>query len=165
VESVSVDGGILAQETNRRLLEKWEVVTKAAPDPADIPDMLFGMRAASYVKSNAIVVVKDSAAVGIGGGETNRIWAAELALRRGARVVAAAAERGGASAIAADGIPARILASDAFFPFPDVAEAAAGAGIRAIIQVGGSTNDHLSIEACDKLGLAMVFTGARQFKH
>jgi phosphoribosylaminoimidazolecarboxamide formyltransferase/IMP cyclohydrolase len=165
LESVSVDGGVLVQETNRKLLEKWELVTRAAPDPADIPDMLFGMRAVSYVKSNAIVVVKDSAAVGIGSGETNRIRAAELALNRSARVIAAAADRGAASAIAPDGAPARILASDAFFPFPDVAEAAAAAGIRAIIQVGGSVNDRLSIETCDTLGLAMVFTGARQFKH
>ena len=165
LESVSVDGGVLVQETNRRLLEKWEVVTRVAPDPADIPDMLFGMRAVSYVKSNAIVVAKDAATVGIGGGETNRIWAAELALARGARVVAAAADRGADSAIAPDGVPARVLASDAFFPFPDVAEAAAAAGIRAIIQTGGSVNDRLSIEACDTLGLAMVFTGARQFKH
>ncbi|MDR3122566.1 MAG: bifunctional phosphoribosylaminoimidazolecarboxamide formyltransferase/IMP cyclohydrolase [Treponema sp.] len=165
LESVSVDGGVLAQETNRRLLEKWEVVTRAAPDPADIPDMLFGMRAVGYVKSNAIVVVKNAAAVGIGGGETNRIWAAELALNRSARVIAAAVDKEAASAIAADGAPARTLASDAFFPFPDVAEAAADAGIKAIIQVGGSANDRLSIEACDKLGLAMVFTGVRQFKH
>jgi phosphoribosylaminoimidazolecarboxamide formyltransferase/IMP cyclohydrolase len=165
LESVSVDGGLLVQETNRKLLEKWEVVTKAAPDPADIPDLLFGMRAVSYVKSNAIVVVKDRSAVGIGGGETNRIWAAELALNRIARVVATAADQGMAGAISPDGIPARTLASDAFFPFPDVVEAAATAGIKAIIQVGGSANDRLSIEACDKLRLAMVFTGARQFKH
>ncbi|MDR1247940.1 MAG: bifunctional phosphoribosylaminoimidazolecarboxamide formyltransferase/IMP cyclohydrolase [Treponema sp.] len=168
LESVSVDGGVLVQETNRKLLEKWEVVTRLVPDPADIPDMLFGMRAVSYVKSNAIVVVKDAAAVGIGGGETNRIWAAELALSRSARACSAravAADKGGAGAIAPDGVPARTLASDAFFPFPDVAEAAAQAGIKAIIQVGGSVNDKLSIEACDRLGLAMVFTGVRQFKH
>ncbi|WP_342610060.1 bifunctional phosphoribosylaminoimidazolecarboxamide formyltransferase/IMP cyclohydrolase [Treponema primitia] len=164
-ECVSVDGGLLVQEANRKLLEKWDVVTKAAPDPADIPDMLFGMRAVSYVKSNAIVAVKDRAAVGIGGGETNRIWAAELALSRGARTVADAAETGKGSAISPDGAPPRVLASDAFFPFPDVAEAAADAGIRTIIQVGGSNNDNLSIEACDKLGLAMVFTGTRHFKH
>jgi phosphoribosylaminoimidazolecarboxamide formyltransferase/IMP cyclohydrolase len=151
-ECVSVDGGLLVQEANRKLLEKWDVVTTAAPDPVDIPDMLFGMRAVSYVKSNAIMLVKDRAAVGIGGGETNRIWAAELALNRSTRVIAG-------------GAPARVLASDAFFPFPDVAEAAAGAGIRAIIQPGGSNNDSLSIEACDRLGLAMVFTGTRHFKH
>ncbi|MFP3041527.1 bifunctional phosphoribosylaminoimidazolecarboxamide formyltransferase/IMP cyclohydrolase [Treponema primitia] len=164
-ECVSVDGGLLVQESNRKLLEKWDVVTKAAPESADIPDMLFGMRAVSYVKSNAIVVVKDTAAVGIGGGETNRIWAAELALNRSAHTIAAAAEKGAPGAIKTDGAPARVLASDAFFPFPDVAEAAADAGIRTIIQVGGSQNDNLSIEACDKLGLAMVFTGTRHFKH
>jgi phosphoribosylaminoimidazolecarboxamide formyltransferase/IMP cyclohydrolase len=165
LETVSVDGGVLAQETNRKLLEKWEVVTRIAPDPADIPDMLFGMRAVSYVKSNAIVVVKDAAAIGIGGGETNRIWAAELALARSTRAIAAAADKGAASAVSADGSPARVLASDAFFPFQDVVEAAAKAGVKSIIQVGGSANDQLSIEACDKLGLAMVFTGVRQFKH
>jgi phosphoribosylaminoimidazolecarboxamide formyltransferase/IMP cyclohydrolase len=167
LESVSVDGGLLVQESNRKLLEKWEVVTKRAPESADIPDMLFGMRAVCYIKSNAIVVVKDRAAVGIGGGETNRIWAAELALSRSARTIAAAAENAarGAVSINPDGAPARVLASDAFFPFPDVAEAAAAAGIRTIIQVGGSQNDNLSIETCDKLGLAMVFTGTRHFKH
>jgi phosphoribosylaminoimidazolecarboxamide formyltransferase/IMP cyclohydrolase len=151
-EYVSVDGGLLAQETNRRLLEKWEVVTRAQPALEDRGDMIFGMRAVAYVKSNAIVVVKNRAVVGIGGGETNRIWAAELALNRSARLIAA-------------GSPARVLASDAFFPFPDVVEAAAAAGIKTIIQPGGSQNDKLSIEACDKLGLAMVFTGLRHFKH
>jgi phosphoribosylaminoimidazolecarboxamide formyltransferase/IMP cyclohydrolase len=164
-ECVSVDGGLLVQEANRKLLEKWEVVTKIAPDPADIPDMIFGMRAVSYVKSNAIVVVKNQASVGIGGGETNRIWAAELALSRGAHTIAAAVEAGPGSAISPDGAAPRVLASDAFFPFPDVAEAAAAAGIKTIIQVGGSLNDNLSIEACDKLNLAMVFTGTRHFKH
>ncbi|MDR0690319.1 MAG: bifunctional phosphoribosylaminoimidazolecarboxamide formyltransferase/IMP cyclohydrolase [Spirochaetaceae bacterium] len=159
-EYVSVDGGLLVQEANRRLLEKWEVVTKTAPPPEDRGDMIFGMRTVAYVKSNAIVVVKNRAAVGIGGGETNRIWAAELALNRSARLIAAAAEAG-----KDDGAPARVLASDAFFPFPDVAEAAAAAGIKTIIQPGGSQNDRLSIETCDRLGLAMVFTGIRHFKH
>jgi phosphoribosylaminoimidazolecarboxamide formyltransferase/IMP cyclohydrolase len=160
MEYVSVDGGLLAQEANQRLLEKWEVVTRAAPAPEDKGDMIFGMRAVSYVKSNAIVVVKNRAAAGIGGGETNRIWAAELALNRSARLIAAEARAG-----TGDGLPARVLASDAFFPFPDVVEAAAAGGIKTIIQPGGSQNDRLSIEACDKLGLAMVFTGIRHFKH
>ncbi|MFP3090568.1 bifunctional phosphoribosylaminoimidazolecarboxamide formyltransferase/IMP cyclohydrolase [Treponema sp. TIM-1] len=160
VEYAAIDGGLLVQDVNRRLLEKWEVVTKTAPLPEDREDMIFGMRAVAYVKSNAIVVVKNQAAVGIGGGETNRIWAAELALKRSARLIAAAAEAG-----KDDGVPARVLASDAFFPFPDVAEAAAAAGIKTIIQPGGSQNDKLSIETCDKLGLAMVFTGIRHFKH
>jgi phosphoribosylaminoimidazolecarboxamide formyltransferase/IMP cyclohydrolase len=150
-----VDGGLLVQDTDRRLLEKWEVVTKATPDPADIPGMVFGMRAVSFVKSNAVVVVKGLAAVGIGGGQTNRIWAAEQALSR-----AAAATQG-----AAAGNGAGVLASDAFFPFGDVVEAAAAAGIRAIIQPGGSIRDRESIEACDRHGIAMVFTGTRHFKH
>jgi phosphoribosylaminoimidazolecarboxamide formyltransferase/IMP cyclohydrolase len=159
-EYVSVDGGLLVQEADRRLFEKWEVVTKVEPPAEDIPDMVFGMRAVTYVKSNAIVVVKDQAAVGIGGGETNRIQAAELALGRSAKNIAEAADAG-----AGDGSPARVLASDAFFPFPDVVETSAAAGIRTIIQPGGSLNDRLSVEACDRLGLAMVFTGARHFKH
>jgi phosphoribosylaminoimidazolecarboxamide formyltransferase/IMP cyclohydrolase len=159
-ECVSVDGGMLVQGVNRRLIEKWEPVTKAAPAPEDIPDMLFGLRAVSYVKSNAIVLVKDQATAGIGGGETNRIWAAELALSRSAKTMTAAAKAG-----AGDGLPARVLASDAFFPFPDVVEAAAAAGVKTIVQPGGSVNDRLSVEACDRLGIAMVFTGIRHFKH
>ncbi|MDR2049649.1 MAG: bifunctional phosphoribosylaminoimidazolecarboxamide formyltransferase/IMP cyclohydrolase [Treponema sp.] len=156
-ECIAVDGGLLVQDADRRLLEKWEVVTKAAPDPADIQDMIFGMKAVSLVKSNAIVVVRDRAAVGIGGGQTNRIWAAEQALSR----AAAAAARDGAFA----GGPGRVLASDAFFPFGDVAETAAAAGIQAIVQPGGSIRDKESIEVCDRRGIAMVFTGTRHFKH
>ncbi|GAB6390729.1 MAG: bifunctional phosphoribosylaminoimidazolecarboxamide formyltransferase/IMP cyclohydrolase PurH [Treponematales bacterium] len=158
-EYISVDGGLLAQRADRKLLEKWEVVTKLAPAPEDIPDMLFGMRAAAWVRSNGIVVVKDLAAAGIGGGQTNRIWAAEQALSRSAAGIRARAENGG------DGAPARVLASDAFFPFPDVVEAAAAAGVKAIIQPGGSIRDKDSIEACDRRGIAMVFTGTRHFKH
>ncbi|MDR0662545.1 MAG: bifunctional phosphoribosylaminoimidazolecarboxamide formyltransferase/IMP cyclohydrolase [Spirochaetaceae bacterium] len=149
-ESVSVDGGVLVQQVNKKLLLKWELVTKTAVDRRDLADMLFGLRLVGWVKSNAIVVVKNQSAVGIGGGQTNRIRAAEEALRRAADVT------GGA---------ARVLVSDAFFPFPDVVLAAAEAGIRLIVQSGGSNNDSLSIEACDKHGVAMVFTGTRYFKH
>ncbi|MDR0587310.1 MAG: bifunctional phosphoribosylaminoimidazolecarboxamide formyltransferase/inosine monophosphate cyclohydrolase [Treponema sp.] len=158
-ECIAVDGGLLVQDADRRLLEKWEVVTKAAPGPADVPDMVFGMRAVSFVKSNAIVVVRDRAAVGIGGGQTNRIWAAEQALSRAAGVIAAQSPAAGNAG------PARVLASDAFFPFGDVVETAAAAGIRAIVQPGGSIRDKESIEACDRHGIAMVFTGTRHFKH
>jgi phosphoribosylaminoimidazolecarboxamide formyltransferase/IMP cyclohydrolase len=153
-ECISVDGGLLVQDADRKLLEKWETVTKTAPLPGDIPDMIFGMRAVSYVKSNAVMVVKDQAAAGIGGGQVNRIWAARQALDRGAELAASSG-----------GEPPRVLASDAFFPFPDVVEAAASSGIKAIVQPGGSLNDKLSIEACDKYGIAMVFTGTRRFKH
>jgi phosphoribosylaminoimidazolecarboxamide formyltransferase/IMP cyclohydrolase len=163
-ECISIDGGLLVQDADRRLLEKWEVVTKAAPLPEDIPDLIFGMRAVSYVKSNGIMVVKDQAAVGIGGGEVNRIWPARQALERSAEAVTR--ERAGYNSAAfAIGKPPRVLASDAFFPFPDVVEAAAAAGIKAIIQPGGSLNDKLSVDACDKHGIAMVFTGIRHFKH
>jgi phosphoribosylaminoimidazolecarboxamide formyltransferase/IMP cyclohydrolase len=182
LEVVSIDGGLLVQEVNRHLLEKWEVVTKIAPQPRFVRDMLFGLRAVNWVKSNAIVIVKNCAAVGIGGGETNRIWAAELALNRAAKTVSAAAEAAASGGrpdknmrdriFAAtlpdsfgDAEPARVLASDAFFPFPDVVELAAAAGIKAIIQSGGSNNDKLSIEACNDLGVSMVFTGTRYFKH
>jgi phosphoribosylaminoimidazolecarboxamide formyltransferase/IMP cyclohydrolase len=160
-ELIAVDGGILVQEADRKLLEKWETVTKKPVDAASIPDLIFGIRAVSWVKSNAVAVVKNEAAVGIGGGQTNRIWAAEQALARAAAAVDAANKAGGPFA----GERARVLASDAFFPFPDVVEAAAAAGIGAIIQPGGSINDKASIEACDKLGIAMIFTGTRHFKH
>ena len=159
-EYISVDGGLLIQDTDHQLLERWELVTRLAPNPEDIADMIFGMRAVQYVKSNAVLVAKNRAALGIGAGETNRIWAAELALNRAQRVIVATATAG-----IDDGAAPRVLASDAFFPFPDVIEAAAAAGIKSIIQPGGSQNDQPSIEACDTFGLAMVFTGTRHFKH
>ncbi|GHV85383.1 bifunctional purine biosynthesis protein PurH [Spirochaetia bacterium] len=172
-ECISVDGGLLVQQTDWRLLEKWDVVTKAkletagsGMDAADLTDLIFGLRAVTYVKSNAIAVIKDTAALGIGGGQTNRIWAAEAALRRGTEAVKAAAKNPALTGMTiADGKAPRVLVSDAFFPFADVVEAAAAAGIRAIIQPGGSIRDQESIEACDKHGIAMVFTGTRHFKH
>jgi phosphoribosylaminoimidazolecarboxamide formyltransferase/IMP cyclohydrolase len=162
-EYIAVDGGLLVQQADRRLLEKWDVVSKTAPAAGDLPDLIFGMRAVSFVKSNAVMIVRDEAALGIGGGQVNRIWSAEQSLRRSAAATRAAAEAGRGSW--KDGKAARVLASDAFFPFPDVVEAAAAAGIKAIIQPGGSLNDGLSIEACDKHGIAMIFTGTRHFKH
>ncbi|MDR0639034.1 MAG: bifunctional phosphoribosylaminoimidazolecarboxamide formyltransferase/IMP cyclohydrolase [Spirochaetaceae bacterium] len=148
-EIVSVDGGILVEECDTARDDGWNVVTKREPDPCDIADLRFAMRAVRWVRSNAIVVAKDLAAVGIGGGETNRLSAATLALERAA----------------ASTNNARVLASDAFFPFPDTVEAAAKRGVASIIQPGGSIKDHASIDACDRLGLAMVFTGTRHFRH
>ncbi|MDR1837083.1 MAG: bifunctional phosphoribosylaminoimidazolecarboxamide formyltransferase/IMP cyclohydrolase [Treponema sp.] len=162
-EYIAVDGGILVQQSDRSLLEKWEAVTKTAPDARDIDDMIFGMRAVTFVKSNAIMIVKEQSATGIGGGQVNRIWPAVQSLERSAAILKAAVETGNNPW--KDTEPARVLASDAFFPFPDIVEAAAEAGIKAIIQPGGSVNDKLSIEACDKHGIAMVFTGTRHFKH
>ena len=166
-ECVSVDGGLLVQKTDCRLLEKWEVVTKTPPEKSDIADMIFGMRAVTFVKSNAILAVKDLSATGIGGGQVNRIWPAKEALARSAEAIKKAAKEtadtGGSPW--KDNNSARVLASDAFFPFADIVDEAAKAGIKSIIQPGGSVNDKLSVEACDKYGIAMVFTGTRHFKH
>ena len=162
-EYIAVDGGVLVQQSDRILLEKWEVVTKAVPQERDLADMIFGMRAVTFVKSNAIMIVKEQSATGIGGGQVNRIWPAKQSLERSAAVLKAAVETG--KNPWKDTESARVLASDAFFPFADIVEAAAEAGIKSIIQPGGSVNDKLSIEACDKHGIAMVFTGTRHFKH
>jgi len=164
-EYISVDGGLLVQQSDRGLLEKWDVVTKAAPAAEDLRDMVFGMRAITFVKSNAIMVVKDESATGIGGGQVNRIWPTVQSLERSAAAIKAAAETTANGNPWGNTAPPRVLASDAFFPFADVVEAAALAGIKAIVQPGGSMNDKLSIEACDKHGIAMVFTGTRHFKH
>ena len=166
-ECIAVDGGLLVQQTDRILFEKWDVVTKIKPEKRDIEDMIFGMRAVTFVKSNAIVIVKEQSATGIGGGQVNRIWPSKDSLKRSASSLEAAsresADTGGSPW--KDCLPARVLASDAFFPLPDVVEAAAASGIKAIIQPGGSIKDDLSVMECDKHGIAMVFTGARHFKH
>jgi phosphoribosylaminoimidazolecarboxamide formyltransferase/IMP cyclohydrolase len=145
-ELVKVDGGILVQSVDNKLIDEMKVVTEKAPDAAMEKDMIFGMKVCKYVKSNAIVVVKDGQAIGIGGGQVNRIWPTIHALKL-------AAGRG------------VVLASDAFFPFPDVVEEAAKAGIKGIIQPGGAMKDQDSIDECNKNGIAMVFTGIRHFKH
>ncbi|MBU3089831.1 bifunctional phosphoribosylaminoimidazolecarboxamide formyltransferase/IMP cyclohydrolase [Clostridium gasigenes] len=142
---VSVDGGMLIQEEDKTLAEDFKVVTKKAPTEKEMEDLIFGMKVVKYVKSNAIVTVKDGVAVGIGGGQVNRIWPTMDALRRGAG--------------------ATVLASDAFFPFRDIVDECAKAGIKAIIQPGGSMRDQESIDACDEHGIAMVMTGIRHFKH
>ena len=142
---VSVDGGVLVQNENNKLIESLDTVTERKASEEEIKNMIFAMKVVKYVKSNAIVVAKDKMAVGIGGGQVNRIWAACEALERG---------KG-----------ATVLASDAFFPFDDTVNEASKYGIKAIIQPGGSIRDKDSIEACNKLGMTMVVTGIRHFKH
>lgn len=142
---VTVDGGILVQEEDTKLIDEIKVVTEKVPTEEEMRDLIFGMKVVKYVKSNAIVTIKDGVAVGIGGGQVNRIWPTEDALKRG---------KG-----------ATVLASDAFFPFRDVVDACAKNGIKAIIQPGGSMRDQESIDACNEHGIAMVFTGIRHFKH
>jgi phosphoribosylaminoimidazolecarboxamide formyltransferase/IMP cyclohydrolase len=144
-EFTVVDGGILVQNADGELIKELKFVSEKKPTDEEIANMIFGMKIVKYVKSNAIVVVKDFQAKGIAGGQVNRIWAADQALER-----------------AKDGL---VMASDAFFPFGDVVESANNYGIKAIMQPGGSVNDQLSIDACNKYGIALVFTGIRHFKH
>ncbi|NMB03306.1 MAG: hypothetical protein GX978_02015 [Tissierellia bacterium] len=120
-------------------------MTKQPVAEQELRDLVFAMTVAKHVKSNAIVVAKNGQTLGIGGGQTNRIDAARLALR--------------------GAVAGAVLASDGFFPFDDVVRAAHEAGIRAILQPGGSLRDNESIQACDDLGIAMVLTGRRHFRH
>lgn len=142
---VSIDGGILIQDENKEFVENLKVATKRNVTDEELKNLLFAMKVVKYVKSNAIVVARDNMAVGIGGGEVNRIWAATQALERGAG--------------------ATVLASDAFFPFDDTVKKASESGIKAIIQPGGSIRDNDSIKACDENDICMILTGIRHFKH
>jgi phosphoribosylaminoimidazolecarboxamide formyltransferase/IMP cyclohydrolase len=144
-----VVGGLLVQEADAGLYDgEPRVVTKRAPTEAELKQLAFAYKIVKHTKSNAVVLVNGGASAGIGAGQTNRIWAARQAIEH-------AGEKAKGS----------VLASDAFFPFPDCAEAAAAAGVTAIVQPGGSQNDALSVEVCDKYGIAMVFCGMRHFKH
>jgi phosphoribosylaminoimidazolecarboxamide formyltransferase/IMP cyclohydrolase len=144
----SVRGGLLAQTPDTGADENWQVVTERQPTEAEAAALRFAWKAVAHVKSNAIVLGKGTATVGIGGGLPSRVDAVKLAAQK-------AGEAAGGS----------VLASDAFFPFPDGPEAAAEAGVTAIIQPGGSVRDETVIDACNQLGLAMVFTGVRHFRH
>ncbi|NMB32636.1 MAG: bifunctional phosphoribosylaminoimidazolecarboxamide formyltransferase/IMP cyclohydrolase, partial [Clostridium sp.] len=145
-----VKGGFVIQEVDKGKInpEDLTVVTNRKPTAKEMEDLLFGWTVVKHVKSNAIVLAQDEQTVGIGPGQTNRIWAAQNAIRQ-----------------AGDKAKGSVLASDAFFPFPDVVEAAEKSGITAIIQPGGSIRDEESIKVADKANIAMVFTGMRHFKH
>lgn len=145
-----VSGGMLVQEPDIAQLgiNEIKVVTKKEPSMGEMEDLFFAWGVAKFVKSNAIVLVKDGQTVGIGAGQMSRIDSAEMAVKK---------SKGKAKGA--------VLASDAFFPFPDVVELAAEHGVTAIIQPGGSKRDQESIEVADKTGIAMVFTGRRHFRH
>ncbi|ATA58715.1 Phosphoribosylaminoimidazolecarboxamide formyltransferase - IMP cyclohydrolase [Geobacillus stearothermophilus] len=147
---VSVNGGLLVQEADKYTLEdaEWNVVTKREPTEAEREQLRFAWKVVKHVKSNAIVLAKNGMTVGVGAGQMNRVGAANIAI-----------EQAGEQAVGA------VLASDAFFPMDDTVEAAAKAGITAIIQPGGSIRDADSIRKADEYGMAMVFTGVRHFKH
>lgn len=149
VDIKKVNGGLLVQDLNKSLIkEGLEVVTKAKPQDSQMEDLMFAWKVVKHIKSNGIVLAKDGQTLGIGPGQVNRIWAVENAIKQSRYDLKGA-----------------VMASDAFFPFSDCVQAAAKAGIKAIIQPGGSLRDKESIEAADKLGIAMVFTGMRHFKH
>jgi phosphoribosylaminoimidazolecarboxamide formyltransferase/IMP cyclohydrolase len=145
----TVDGGFVVQESDHGKMDMnhLEVVTQTAPSEDDLKDLAFAMTVAKHVKSNAIVVVKDLMTIGVGAGQMNRVGSAEIALKDREKCKGA------------------VMASDAFLPFKDTVEQAVAAGIRAIIQPGGSIRDQESIDECNLYGIAMVFTGVRHFKH
>ncbi len=153
-------GGYLAQtrDTRSATAADLEVVTRRAPGEAEVADLLFATTVCKHVTSNAIVLAKDCATVGIGAGQMSRVDAARLATSK----AAAAARAVGEPESRAVG---SVVASDAFFPFADGLIAAAEAGATAVIQPGGSTRDDEVIAAADERGLAMVFTGLRHFRH
>ncbi|MBY0147711.1 bifunctional phosphoribosylaminoimidazolecarboxamide formyltransferase/IMP cyclohydrolase [Neobacillus niacini] len=146
----TIEGGLLAQEQDTFTLENAaiSVPTKRQPTEQEWAALKLGWKVVKHVKSNAIVVTKEDMTIGIGAGQMNRVGAAEIALKQAGEKAAGAA-----------------LASDAFFPMDDTVEAAAKAGITAIIQPGGSIRDEDSIKKADEYGIAMVFTGVRHFKH
>lgn len=155
-----VSGGFLTQTRDNGWVDANElrVVTERAPSEAEIADMLFAWRVAKHVKSNAIVYAKDRATVGIGAGQMSRVDSARIAARKAQDM----AEALGVSESPAQG---SVVASDAFFPFPDGLLTAAEAGATAVIQPGGSLRDDEVIAAANKAGLAMAFTGMRHFRH
>ncbi|MBG90662.1 MAG: bifunctional phosphoribosylaminoimidazolecarboxamide formyltransferase/IMP cyclohydrolase PurH, partial [Actinobacteria bacterium] len=144
-----VDGGFLLQTPDiQSSNEDSNVVTQSPPSQGQMSDLQFAFKVIKYVKSNAIVVVKDLQVVGVGAGQMSRVEAVEIALKK-------AGEKSSGA----------VLASDAFFPFDDSVKLAGAAGIQSIIQPGGSKRDQDSIDCCNDLGVSMVFTGVRHFRH
>ena len=155
-----VAGGLLVQDkdTGAIGMDDLKVVTKKKPTEAEMADLLFAWTVAKHVKSNAIIYVKDGATVGVGAGQMSRVDSTRIAARKAQDM----AEALGLSAPLTNG---SVVASDAFFPFSDGLLSAAEAGASAVIQPGGSMRDDEVIDAADKAGLAMVFTGMRHFRH
>ncbi len=153
IDTKRVGSGMLMQTADDRVVtrDELQVVTKLAPSEAQFGDLLFAWKVAKFVKSNAIVYAKDSRTIGVGAGQMSRVYSARIA---GIKAVDAGLV-----------VPGSVMASDAFFPFRDGIDAAAEAGIEAVIQPGGSMRDAEVIAAADEHGLAMVFTGIRHFRH
>ena len=145
-----VAGGLLVESLDTLNIDRsqLQVVTKRRPNLEELTDLLFAWRAVAHVRSNAIVLARGGATIGIGAGQASRHVSVEIALRR-----------------AGDRSKLAVMASDAYFPFPDGIQMAAQAGVTAIIQPGGSIRDEMAIEVADRHHLAMVFTGRRHFRH
>lgn len=150
MEFRSITGGVLVQErdTGDPASAAWKVVTERQPTPEEMTALKFAWKTVQHVKSNSIVFAVGQATVGIGGGLPSRVDAVKLAATK-----------------AGDKAQGAVMASDAFFPFPDGIEAAAEAGVKAVVQPGGSIRDQQVIDRANELGLAMVFTGVRHFRH
>ncbi len=146
-----VNGGLLVQDADLQLHNELKVVTKRAPTDKEMEDLLFTWQVAKFVKSNAIVYGRDGMTIGVGAGQMSRV--------NSARIAGIKAEQAGLI------VPGSVMASDAFFPFRDGLDNAAEAGIRAVIQPGGSMRDDEVIAAADEHDIAMVFTGMRHFRH
>ncbi|BCX81358.1 phosphoribosylaminoimidazolecarboxamide formyltransferase/IMP cyclohydrolase [Methylomarinovum caldicuralii] len=148
-----ISGGLLVQDKDIAMvaLEDLKAVTRRKPTEAELADLLFAWKVVKYVKSNAIVYARDRQTLGIGAGQMSRVWSARIGILK--------AEEAGLS------VAGSVMASDAFFPFRDGVDAAAEAGVTAIIQSGGSIRDEEVIAAADEAGIAMVFTGMRHFRH
>lgn len=146
----TVEGGVVVQDTDAVAEDAagFTVPTKTAPSDTQLSELLFAWKVAKCVKSNAVVLTRDHATVGIGGGQPNRVNSARIAVEQ-----------------AGDKARGAVVGSDAFLPFPDTLEVVRDAGCTALIQPGGSIRDELSIECADAAGIPMVFTGTRHFRH
>ncbi len=150
LEFKQIAGGFLAQDRDARVWDDLcpEVVTKRQPTEQEWRDLEFAFNVTKHARSNNVVLAKDGVTVGLGAGAVSRIWAAERAIGN-----------------AGDKAKGAVLASEAFFPFDDVVRLAASVGVTAILQPGGAKRDSEVVAACDELGISMIFTGSRHFKH
>jgi len=148
-----INGGIIVQTIDSKLLDGYEVVTNRKPTEKELEDLMFTWKIVKYTKSNGIALGKDKQSIGIGPGQVNRIWATKQSIEHAEELIEKGVTNGA------------VLASDAFFPFNDCVEEAHKAGITAIIQPGGAKRDQDSIDKCNEYGIAMIFTGMRHFRH
>ncbi len=148
-----INGGLIIQTIDSKLLDNYEVVTNRKPTDQELEDMMFTWKIVKYVKSNGIALGKNKQSIGIGPGQVNRIWSTKQSIEHAEELIEKGITKGA------------VLASDAFFPFADCVEAAHAAGITAIIQPGGSIKDQDSIDKCNEYGISMIFTKMRHFRH